>query len=320
MREFAHTLVYAAFTALSRLPYGMLYFLSDLFYPILYYVARYRRTIVRRNITTSFPEKSLEECIKIEKEYYRWLCDYVVETLKLMTVSREELLRHIEFRNSEQIEQCFDQGQTCAAILGHYCNWELLSATGLSFKKHDDAVMGLIYHPLRSRFFDRMFIKIRQSMGGVCIPKKDILRYLVSFRRQGLMSLFGYIADQSPKYKNIHLWLPFLNHDTPVFTGAERIMRKMGNAVFYVDMERPRRGKYICTFKLMTKDPASMPEFEITRRFFSMLEQTVRRDPRFYLWSHDRWKRTHEKFDRDYKIENGRVVPRDEEDRHSVVG
>ena len=195
-----------------------------------------------------------------------------------------------------------------AAILGHYGNWELLSATGLAFSRHKEAVCGLIYHPLRSDLFDRLFISIRQSMGGVCVPKKDILRYLVTFKRQNLMNIFGYIADQSPRYRNIHLWLPFMNHDTPVFTGAERLMRKMNNAVFYVDMQRPSRGKYVCTFRLMTKIPARLPEFEITRRFFALLEDNIRRAPQYYLWSHDRWKRTREQFDKEYRIENGHTV------------
>ncbi len=289
-----YKVVYFLFYLISLLPYRALYVLSDFFYLIIYYVARYRRTVVRRNITTSFPEKTAREHLDIERRFYHWLCDYFVETIKLITVSRQELLRHIEFRNAGQIEQYFDKGQSCAAILGHYCNWELLSATGLAFERHNEAVCGLIYHPLRSQVFDRLFIKIRQSMGGLCIPKRDILRYLVSFRSQGLMNLFGYIADQTPKYSNIHLWLPFLNHDTPVFTGAERLMRKMNNAVFYVDMERPRRGKYICTFRLMTDNPAAEPEYAITRRFFEMLEETIRRDPPCYLWSHNRWKRKRE--------------------------
>lgn len=289
-----YKVVYFLFYLISLLPYRALYVLSDFFYLIIYYVARYRRTVVRRNITTSFPEKTAREHLDIERRFYHWLCDYFVETIKLITVSRQELLRHIEFRNAGQIEQYFDKGQSCAAILGHYCNWELLSATGLAFERHNEAVCGLIYHSLRSQVFDRLFIKIRQSMGGLCIPKRDILRYLVSFRSQGLMNLFGYIADQTPKYSNIHLWLPFLNHDTPVFTGAERLMRKMNNAVFYVDMERPRRGKYICTFRLMTDNPAAEPEYAITRRFFTMLEETIRRDPPCYLWSHNRWKRKRE--------------------------
>ncbi len=308
MKEFVYNIIYGIFYLVSKLPYRALYVISDIANLVLYHIVRYRRDIVRRNITSAFPEKSLEECISIERGFYKWFCDYFVETVKLMSVSRQELLSRIEFRGIDKIEECFDRGQTCAGILGHYGNWELLSATGLVIKKHPEAVIGLIYHPLRSQLFDRLFINMRQSMGGVCVPKKDILRYLVSFRSQNLMNLFGYIADQAPRYRNIHLWLPFLNHDTPVFTGAERIMRKMNNAVFYIDVERPERGKYIYTFKLMTDKPGEMPEFEITKKFFVMLEQTIRREPRFYLWSHNRWKRTREEFDKEFKIENGHVV------------
>lgn len=308
MKEFLYNIIYGIFYLVSKLPYRALYVISDIANLVLYHIVRYRRDIVRRNITSAFPEKSLEECISIERGFYKWFCDYFVETVKLMSVSRQELLSRIEFRGIDKIEECFDRDQTCAGILGHYGNWELLSATGLVIKKHPEAVIGLIYHPLRSQLFDRLFINMRQSMGGVCVPKKDILRYLVSFRSQNLMNLFGYIADQAPRYRNIHLWLPFLNHDTPVFTGAERIMRKMNNAVFYIDVERPERGKYIYTFKLMTDKPGEMPEFEITKKFFVMLEQTIRREPRFYLWSHNRWKRTREEFDKEFKIENGHVV------------
>lgn len=308
MKEFLYNIIYGIFYLVSKLPYRALYVISDIANLVLYHIVRYRRDIVRRNITSAFPEKSLEECISIERGFYKWFCDYFVETVKLMSVSRQELLSRIEFRGIDKIEECFDRGQTCAGILGHYGNWELLSATGLVIKKHPEAVIGLIYHPLRSQLFDRLFINMRQSMGGVCVPKKDILRYLVSFRSQNLMNLFGYIADQAPRYRNIHLWLPFLNHDTPVFTGAERIMRKMNNAVFYIDVERPERGKYIYTFKLMTDKPGEMPEFEITKKFFVMLEQTIRREPRFYLWSHNRWKRTREEFDKEFNIENGHVV------------
>lgn len=308
MKEFLYNIIYGIFYLVSKLPYRALYVISDIANLVLYHIVRYRRDIVRRNITSAFPEKSLEECISIERGFYKWFCDYFVETVKLMSVSRQELLSRIEFRGIDKIEECFDRGQTCAGILGHYGNWELLSATGLVIKKHPEAVIGLIYHPLRSQLFDRLFINMRQSMGGVCVPKKDILRYLVSFRSQNLMNLFGYIADQAPRYRNIHLWLPFLNHDTPVFTGAERIMHKMNNAVFYIDVERPERGKYIYTFKLMTDKPGEMPEFEITKKFFVMLEQTIRREPHFYLWSHNRWKRTREEFDKEFKIENGHVV------------
>lgn len=306
----AYKIVYPIFYVLSLLPYRVLYGISDFFYLIMYHIVGYRKKVVRENLSSSFPEKTPQELKEIEHGFYHWLCDYFVETLKLLTVSDETLLKHIEFRNAEQIEEYYDKGQTCAAILGHYCNWELLSATGLAFKRHKEAVCGLIYHPLRSKIFDMLFKDIRQSKGGVCIPKQEILRYLVRYKREKRMWLFGYISDQSPKYLNIHCWLPFLNHDTPVFTGGEKIMKKMNDAVFYVDMQRPERGKYICTFRLITDKPAEMQENEITARFFKMLENTIKRDPRLYLWTHDRWKRNHEHFDKYYVMENGHVIKR----------
>ena len=143
------------------------------------------------------------------------------------------------------------------------------------------------------------------------MPKQDILRHLVTLRREQRHSLFGYISDQAPRWHNIHLWIDFLGHDTPVFTGGERIMRKMDDAVFYVEMERPCRGRYICTFKLVSEHASQEPENQITVRFFQMLEETIRHQPAFYLWTHNRWKRTHEEFDRQYVMVNGKAIPKE---------
>lgn len=316
MKEMKYRLLYGVAYALSLLPFWALYGLSDVVFVLLYYVIRYRRKIVRRNLTTSFPEKDAKELRRIERRFYLWLCDYFVETLKLLTISGRNLLRRIEFRGVEQMEQVFAEGRNCAAILGHHCNWEWLSATGLAFNPEHNAVMGLIYHPLYSDAFDRLFIALRSAHGGTCVPKKDILRHLVTLRREQRHYLFGYIADQTPKWENIHLWLPFLNHDTPVFTGAERIMRKMDDAVFYVDMHRPRRGHYVCTFRLLSSHAAHEQDDEnaITARFFAMLEESIRRQPHTYLWTHNRWKRTREEYNHRYHEVNGKNIQINEQD------
>ena len=306
-----YPIVHALFYVISLLPYRVLYVFSDMFYVLIYRLVGYRKRVVRNNLETSFPEKDQRELRSIERGFYHFLCDYFVETIKLLSISPKHLLEHVEFRGADLVEECFDHGQTCAAVLGHYCNWEYLTATGLAFKRYPEAVMGLIYHPLYNKVFDQLFIDLRQHQGGVCIPKKDVLRYLINYRREGRMSLFGYISDQTPKWNNIHLWLPFLNHDTPVFTNGETLMRKMNNAVFYIDMQRPRRGHYIFEFKLITTTPNQMEENAIIRQFFQMLGQSIRRDPRFYLWSHNRWKRTHEEFDRRFVMVGKKVIPRE---------
>ena len=306
--EIGYKMVYAVAYALSLLPFWALYIVADVFGFLIYHVVRYRRKVVRRNLTSSFPEMSLSEIKRTERHFYLWLCDYFVETLKLLSISNEALLQHIEFRGVEELEKVFDEGCNCAAILGHYCNWEWLSATGLAFKRYPQAIMGLIYHPLYGKIFDRLFIQLRSAHGGVCVPKQDILRYLITYKREDRRSLFGYISDQSPKWENMHLWVDFLNHDTPVFSGAERIMQKMNDAVFYVDMERPRRGKYICTFRLVSAKAAKEQEFDITRRFFQLLEESIRRQPAYYLWTHNRWKRGREEFNLKYDVIDGKII------------
>jgi len=308
MKRIDYYLLYGVAYALSLLPFWLLYLLSDGVYLAVFYVIRYRRKLVRKNLTTSLPAIGEADIRQTERAFYHWLCDYMVETLKLLSISDRQLLKHIEFRGVEQLEECFDRGQNCAAILGHYCNWEWLSATGLAFKRYPQAVMGLVYHPLYNEASDSLFVDLRSAHGGVCVPKNDILRHLITYKRENRRTLFGYISDQSPKWENMHLWLDFLHHDTPVFTGAERIMQKMNDAVFYVDMERPRRGHYVCTFRLITAEAAKEPEYEITRRFFDMLQTSIYRQPAFYLWTHNRWKRGREEFNLKYDVIDGKII------------
>lgn len=305
-------LVYYIFYTLSLLPFRVLYALSDFEFLIVYRLIGYRRKIVRSNLTSSFPEKNKAEIKEIERGFYHWFCDYFFETIKLLSLSDKELKKRLVITNSAEHEKWFKQGRNTAAILGHYCNWEWLSRVGYEMEQNRRGC--LIYDPLHSKAFDHLFLRIRTyPPTGVPVPKKQILRQLLSWKREGRMSLCGYIADQAPKWENIHCWLPFLNHNTPVFTGAERIMRKMNNVVYYVDMTRPKRGYYQVTYRLITDDPNSLPEFEITRRFFQMLETSIHNNPVPYLWTHNRWKRTYEEFNRRFKTVNGKIIPRTKE-------
>ena len=312
MKQFTYYLLYGLVYALSLLPFWLLYLVSDGLYLLVYHIVRYRRKIVWKNLSASFPEKSPAELKTIEQQFYHWFCDYIFETFKLLSISDEKLLRHVEYRNVEEVEKFFDEGRNCSAISGHYCNWEWFCGLPSVIKRHPEAVIGFIYHPLYNKAVDRLFIDLRSAHGGVCVPKNDILRRLVTYKREGLCSLIGYVSDQAPKWENMHLWVDFLHHDTPVFTGGERIMRKMNDAVFFVDINRPRRGRYVFTFKLITAEAAKEEEFVITRRFFQMLEEGIRRQPAYYLWTHNRWKRGREEFNRKYDVIDGKIIRKEE--------
>lgn len=291
--------------ALSKLPLRVLYGISDFVFVIVFYVVRYRRKLVKKHLSDSFPEKSEKERNVIEKKFYHWFCDYFVETVKMLTATDEEMCSWIEFKGMDKIEEVLRSGQSIATVLGHFGNWEWLSCTKLGVPNFQDWTLGLIYHPLRDLEYDKLFLDIRSAHHGTCVDKHNILRELVKLKKEGRVSLFGYILDQSPKWDSIHLWLPFLNHDTPVFTGAERIARKFKNAVFYIDMQRPKRGKYIFDFQLITLAPQDMEENELTRETFKLLEASIRRQPECYLWTHNRWKRTHEEYNQ--KVASGEL-------------
>ena len=119
--------------------------------------------------------------------------------------------------------------------------------------------------------------------------------------------VIGYISDQKPFWNNIHHWVDFLHHDTPVLTGTERIARRMNHAVFYLDVRRIRRGYYEAEIKLITREPQTMKEFELTDIYYQHLEQSILRAPEFWLWSHERFNRTREEFNIRYEEETGRV-------------
>ena len=297
--------VYALFYLLSLLPLSIHYVISDVLYFILYRIVRYRRTIVRKNLSSSFPEKSEAELLQIERDFYHFFCDYLVETVKMLTISHDELTRRMVFKGTETVEQIVSEGQSCAVYLGHYCNWEWISSLPLWVTP--EAQCGQIYHPLENREIDRLFLKLRQRMGATCIPMAESLRYIIGFQQQKRPVIVGYISDQVPLWTSIHHWCNFLNHDTPVLSGTERIARKLNHAIFYLDVHRVRRGYYEAEFKLVARNPKSMPEFALTDTYFRMLEDTIRQAPAYWLWSHNRWKRTREEFNRRLDPKTGKV-------------
>lgn len=296
----------AVWYILSLLPFWVHYLLSEFIYLILYKLVGYRKQVVRENLTISFPEKSKEELLRIERRFYHFLGDYFAESVKLMTISKQSLRRRLVFKNTEAIEECVESGQSCAVFLGHYCNWEWI--TSLPLWVTPKAQCGQIYHPIENKAFDRLFLRLRQHLGSVSIPMNETLRKLLEYKKANQPVIIGYISDQKPLWVNIHHWVDFLNHDTPVLTGAERIVKKFGHAAFYGEMRRVRRGYYEMEMKLITREPQALPDYELTDAYYRLLEESIRREPGLWLWSHKRWARTREEFNRRFEVVDGKVI------------
>lgn len=305
MKHVLFNLLYGILFVLSLLPMRLHYVFSDFIYVIVYHLVGYRKKLVRKHLSDSFPDKSEEEIVRIEKAFYSWLCDYLVETLKLLSISEKELKRRMVFKGTDLVNELAEDGKSMALYLGHYCNWEWI--TSLPLWLTPQLHCGQIYHVLENPLFDKLFLKLRQRQGAVCIPMAETLRKLAEYRQKKQVVIIGYISDQVPFWNNIHHWLDFLNHDTPVLTGTERLARSAGHAVLYLDVERPKRGYYVAEIKLIERDPKKTKDYELTDAYFKLLETTIKRAPQFWLWTHNRWKRSHEEFNIRYDEETGRV-------------
>lgn len=295
-QRIAYGLTFAFAYTISLLPFRVLFVISDLIYLLAYHVVGYRKDIVRKNLRDSFPEKNEKEIIEIEREFYRWFGDYIVETLKLLSISDASVRKHCVFHNTKMTEEVLGSGQSIALYIGHYCNWEFI--TSIPLWVHTYYQGSQVYHVLESHVMDKLVCHIRQRKGTVNVTIMDTLRYILSNKKQGRPVMIGLLGDQVPFWNNIGHWMTFMNHpNTPVLTGSERLARRYNMACVYVDMKRIRRGYYEIEFQLMTDKPNEQPEMGITEEYFRRLEKSIHRQPALWLWSHNRWKRTREEYD-----------------------
>lgn len=288
MSQILYYIVYAVLYLHALLPLRVLYIFADILYIPLYYIIRYRVTVVRNNLKNSFPDKNTKELRQIEKEFYHHFCDYFVETIKLLHITDSEIRERITFDNMDIVKDLMEDNKSCIMFLGHYANWEWVPSITLEFT--DGTLLGQIYRPLKNKAFDNIFLKLRSRFGSVSIPKNNTLRSMIEFKKENKKVLIGFMSDQTPSVANIHYWTNFLNQETPVYTGVERIAQKTGFSVTYLDIIKTGRGKYKCYVKLITADPKNEPEFAITEKYIREMERTILRHPAYWLWTHKRWK------------------------------
>jgi len=290
MNRFLYSITYALCFLLAIFPFWLLHLFSDMVYFIIYYVAGYRKNLVRKNLGNAFPEKAPKEICTIEKAFYHHFCDYLFETIKLLTMSESQMKKHFVFKNEELIQHFLEQDKPVILLLGHFGNWEWVTSITLWIKSDENLVIGQIYRPLRNKVSDRLFIRIRKSFHSVGFNKYDVYKDIVKMRKTGKNWLLGFMSDQKPSGNHPHILVRFLNQDTPVLTGTEKIARHSGAAVCYLNIEKIKRSFYEGKVELVSENAAETQEFEITKKYMQLLEETILRDPAGYLWTHNRWK------------------------------
>ncbi|WP_256010546.1 lysophospholipid acyltransferase family protein [Desertivirga xinjiangensis] len=270
---------------ISYLPFPILYLVSDFFYYIIYYIVKYRRHVVEPNLRNSFPEKTEAELKVIEKKFYRFLCDNILESFKMLTISRNSMKKRLKFLNPEEAERHFHNGRSVLATGGHYANWEW---GNLAINLFINKTVLVVYKPLGDKLFGALLNKMRSRFGTIMVPMKHTLRKIAENRHRLYFAVF--VSDQTPTRHESNYFTEFLNQRTSVFLGIEKIAKTTGNPVVFCYIDRIKRGYYEARFKTIVEDPKETSEFEITEIHTKELEQQIKARPELWLWSHKRWK------------------------------
>jgi KDO2-lipid IV(A) lauroyltransferase len=272
---------------ISRLPLGVLYVLSDLLFVLAYHVFRYRRNLVRRNLVASFPSTTLREIKAIEKKFYRNLCDFSVESLKLLTMTPEQLTSRVVFRNADELQQYKEQGTSVLLLASHLFNWEWLLAAGCL---ELPMAVDFVYQPQRSSLANSLSLAMRTRFGGRPVARETVGRD--SVRRREIVHATATVADQFPGHFNHRrYWTNFLGQRTAFFHGIAQLAVLMRSPVYYSEIHRTRRGRFEVVLRKVSGIPATEEEaLGIIDAYARLSEDLIRRQPENWLWSHNRWK------------------------------
>jgi KDO2-lipid IV(A) lauroyltransferase len=286
MDKIVYNLLRAASWVVHVLPIRLNYIFSDFFFLITYYIVQYRKKVVRRNLLNSFPEKSEIERKLIEKKFYHHLCDTFIETLYFDRISEKEAKKRSHFLNPELANKYLDQGRPVLAFLGHYNNWEWMTDWSL-FSKYR---FYPIYKKLTNKAFERFYYNLRGRFGGIPLERADTFRQLMGDTQKGIATFTAFIADQTPRINDIQYWTTFLNQETAVVLGLEKIAVKINAVVICAHMKKIKRGYYEVEYSLVTDNAKDTDKFDITEKCTRWLEKIIHEKPEYWLWSHKRWK------------------------------
>ncbi len=276
--------VFGFFYLLSLLPMRLLYFISDGIYLLVYYVIGYRKETVMANLGLAFPEKSMEERVKIAKAFYHNLIDSFIETIKLVSASRRFLEKRIT-ANWEVLDPLYKSGRSCQLHLGHTFNWEWGHHVLSSHTKYPVLV---VYMPLSNAVMERLMYRLRTRHGNTFIAAGNMGKAMESFK--GTQYLLGLVADQSPGNLPNAYWMDFFGRPTGFVSGPEKGARAGNLPVLFTSIVKPKRGYYQGFFEVACEDPNSLKEGELTLRYARYMEKVIRKNPEMWLWSHRRWK------------------------------
>lgn len=270
---------------ISKIPLKVHYVFSDVLYAFNFLIG-YRKKVITANLKNSFPDKTDKEIAKIRHKFYHNFFDYLAEMIKGFTISERELKVRIQHLNRDVFQECYDEKKDVILLAGHVFNWEWMNVL-TTFLPQENCHP--VYRKVNNDFWEEKIKIIRNQFGNKALEAKEVIRNILKEKESG-HSAYMFVADQTPHHSEIHYGLEFLNQLTPVFIGYDRLSKKKNLAFVYCEMKKVKRGYYQVNYYRIYPDGENFEPYEVVNKFHKLLENTIRKHPDNWLWSHRRWK------------------------------
>jgi len=146
----------------------------------------------------------------------------------------------------------------------------------------------VIFKPIKNKIFETWFDCMRTKYGNVFIAMRQTLRGMATYKNEPTLLCFA--SDQSPTREETKYFVDFLHQQTAALLGVEKIAKSTKRPIYYFKVSVVKKGYYHVEVLPMCLDPAKMDEFAITNLHFKFLEDIIKEQPQYWLWSHKRWK------------------------------
>ena len=261
---------------------------ANFFAFLAFHILRIRRNVTLENLRIAFPEKSEKERTAIAYASYKHFALLILEFMRLIRWTPEQLEKMVEFESSEVLKKIMKEEKGVIINSAHFGNWEIIisyfsefwmSTTGVQQKQKNPYI-----DKLMAEHRNRWGMEIVYSQGAV----KNGVRALEKKRMLGLL------GDQDGGAKGI--FAPFFGRvaSTPPGPAVIRVKSRSPIAFAYAI----RFGKF--KFRVGVEPLNIDDNFEltdenlkiITRSYLEILEKYIRQYPEQYFWMHRRWKTT----------------------------
>jgi KDO2-lipid IV(A) lauroyltransferase len=257
---------------------------------LYYHASTKHRLIALHNLRCAFPERDMEELIRIAKGVYRNLAITAAEFFSMPSITRENLHEWVEMEGLEHFEAGIAQGKGLLTIIAHFGNWELMPVTFPLFRKLLKPSY-IVYRPLDNPVLDNMIEHVRTINGSEMIPKGGAGKRIMELLKEN--HSIAILSDQNVSTRE-GVFVDFFGRPACTGVGLAVLALRSGAPVLPMFMARQKSGKYKFILKPLVEVSQTgdydKDLMENTQRFTKVVEDVIREYPDQWFWIHQRWK------------------------------